>query len=92
MTLTFGIHLLTIRKQEVARQTIEYDDQVNVHRTIRDCLYEGDEVIARTIQQPTCVDARIEDGEIVVEVEFEIVVEVIGETKNARFNLRSSRK
>ena len=51
---------------EVARQTIEYDDQVNVHRTIRDCLYEGDEVIARTIQQPTCVDARIE---------------VIGETK-----------
>ena len=61
---------------EVARQTIEYDDQVNVHRTIRDCLYEGDEVIARTIQQPTCVDARIEDGEIVVEVEFEIVVEV----------------
>ena len=66
---------------EVARQTIEYDDQVNVHRTIRDCLYEGDEVIARTIQQPTCVDARIEDGEIVVEVEFEIVVEVIGETK-----------
>ncbi|MFQ9521260.1 MAG: outer spore coat protein CotE, partial [Turicibacter sp.] len=34
-----------------------------------------------TIQQPTCVDARIEDGEIVVEVEFEIVVEVIGETK-----------
>ena len=66
---------------EVARQTIEYDDQVNVHRTIRDCLYEGDEVIARTIQQPTCVDARIEDGEIVVEVEFEIVVEVIGEPK-----------
>ena len=29
---------------EVARQTIEYDDHVNVHRTIRDCLYEGDEV------------------------------------------------
>lgn len=66
---------------EVARQTVEYEDQVNVHRTIRDCLYEGDEVMARTLQQPTCVDARIEDGEIVVEVEFEIVVEIIGETK-----------
>lgn len=68
-------------KTEVARKCVEYGDNVNVHRTIRDCLYEGDEVIARTIQQPTCVDARIEDGEIVVDVEFEVVVEVIGETK-----------
>ena len=68
-------------KTEVARKCVDYADHVNVHRTIRDCLYEGDEVIARTIQQPTCVDARIEDGEIIVEVEFELVVEVIGETK-----------
>lgn len=68
-------------KTEVARQTIDYDEVVNVHRLIRDCLYEGDEVIARPIQQPTCMDARIEGSEILVEVEFEIVVEVIGETK-----------
>ena len=66
---------------EVARQTIEYDDQVNVHRTIRDCLYEGDEVIARTIQQPPSVDERMEDGEMVVEVGLEMVVEFMGETK-----------
>jgi len=68
-------------KTEVARETIEYGDYVNVHRLIRDYLSEGDEVIARTIQQPTCIDARIEDGAIVVEVELENVVEVIGETK-----------
>lgn len=68
-------------KTEVARETIGYGEAVTVTRLIRDCLYEGDEVIARAIQQPTCVDARIEDGKIVVEVEFEIIVEVIGETK-----------
>ena len=68
-------------KTEVARQTVDYDEVVNVNRLIRDCLYEGDEVIARPTQQPTCMDARIEGNEIVVEVEFEIVVEVIGETK-----------
>jgi len=66
---------------EVARETINYGDLITVQRLIRDYLYEGDEIIARTLQQPTCVDARIEDGKIVVEVEFEIVVEVIGETK-----------
>ena len=68
-------------KTEVARETIKYGDLVNINRLIRDYLYEGDEVIARTIQQPTCIDARIEGDNIIVEVEFEIVVEVIGETK-----------
>ncbi|MGL4337286.1 MAG: outer spore coat protein CotE [Turicibacter sp.] len=65
----------------VVVSTITYEDDVNVHRTIRECLYEGDEIIARTVQQPTCLDARIENDAIVVEVEFEVIVEVIGETK-----------
>ncbi len=68
-------------KTNVVVSTIEYKDTVQVNRIIRDCLYEGDEIIARTLQQPTCLDARIEDGAIVVEVEFELIVEIIGETK-----------
>ena len=68
-------------KTSVVVDTIEYQDTVQVNRIIRECLYEGDEIIARTLQQPTCLDARIEDGVIVVEVEFELIVEIIGETK-----------
>ena len=68
-------------KTNVVVNTIDYHDIVTVTRIIRDCLYEGDEIIARTIQQPTCLDARIEEGVIIVEVEFELIVEIIGETK-----------
>lgn len=68
-------------KTNVVVSTIDYKDNVQVNRIIRDCLYEGDEIIARTIQQPTCLDARIEGNVIIVEVEFELIVEIIGETK-----------
>lgn len=68
-------------KTEVARKTINYGEYVNIHRLVRDYLSESNEVMARTLQQPTCTDAKIEDGAIVVEVEFEMLVEVIGETK-----------
>ena len=56
-------------KTEVARKCVDYADHVNVHRTIRDCLYEGDEVIGETkmrvsILGPVGVDdADLEDDE-----------------------------
>ncbi|HAX73416.1 MAG TPA: outer spore coat protein CotE [Firmicutes bacterium] len=68
-------------KTSVVVSRVEYEDDVKIHRTIRECMFESDEVIARTVQQPTCVDARIEESGIVVDVEFELVAEVIGETK-----------
>ena len=36
---------------------------------------------ARVLQQPTCTNAKITENGIEIEVVFEVLVEVIGETK-----------
>ncbi|KGX93094.1 spore coat protein [Pontibacillus halophilus JSM 076056 = DSM 19796] len=70
-------------KTEVVTERVTYSDKV--HLSIKDehCVDENCEVIARVVQQPNCLEARIahQGHKIVVEVEREFIVEVIGETK-----------
>lgn len=68
-------------KTDIARATTNYSETVKVRELICDNVSEHCDVIARVIQQPTCTNACITDEGIEVEIVFELLVEVIGETK-----------
>ena len=68
-------------RTEVARGIASYEDTIKVREIVSENIGDHCDVIARVLQQPTCTNARIVDGGIEVEVIFEILVEVIGETK-----------
>jgi|SRR5690625_3529482 len=70
-------------KTEVVSETIDYCDEVELSSRDKNCFHGGDEVVAKVIQQPNCLQCKIEKqgNRIAVEVEREFVVKVIGETK-----------
>jgi spore coat protein E len=69
-------------KTEVATERVSYKETIKLkyrdHGVLDDC-----EVIVRVLQQPNCVEAVISPNgnKIIVRVEKELLVEVIGETK-----------
>lgn len=68
-------------KTDVARRKASYNGTIKVREIICDTIDTNCDVIARVLQQPTCTNAKITDQGIEVEVVFEVLVEVIGETK-----------
>ncbi|WP_318504328.1 outer spore coat protein CotE [Bacillus sp. T3] len=69
-------------KTEVVTERVSYSDTVKLkHRDPGS--FDDQEVIARVLQQPNCCEAVISQSgsKIVVHVEREFLVEVIGETK-----------
>ena len=71
-------------KTEVVSEKVNYCDEVKLTNQDENCLHgECDEVIAKVVQQPNCLQCKIEKqgNQIAVEVEREFVVKVIGETK-----------
>jgi spore coat protein E len=69
-------------RTEVVTERVEYRDVIKLKYRDPDCLDDQD-VIARVLQQPNCIEAVISNNgdSIVVHVEREFIVEVIGETK-----------
>ncbi|MGG5252869.1 outer spore coat protein CotE [Neobacillus sp. SM06] len=69
-------------KTEVVTERVPYTDVIKLKYRDHDCL-DDDEIIAKVLQQPNCVEAVISPNgnKIIVHVEREFLVEVIGETK-----------
>lgn len=69
-------------KTEVVTERVDYKDVIKLKYRDQDCLDDQD-VIAKVLQQPNCVEAVISPNgnKIIVHVEREFLVEVIGETK-----------
>ncbi|MCT8139894.1 outer spore coat protein CotE [Anaerobacillus sp. CMMVII] len=70
-------------KTEVATETVTYTDVVPLTLQDKNVLSDDLEVIARAIQQPNTLEATIAPNgtSVIVQVEREFLVEVIGETK-----------
>jgi len=70
-------------KTEVVSEKIDYCDEIALNKRDENCFNDDEEVIAKVIQQPNCLQCKIEEqgNKIAVEVEREFVVKVIGETK-----------
>lgn len=69
------------RRTDIARGVTTYNGTIKVREIISDNIGDHCDVIARVLQQPTCTNASITEAGIVVDVIFEVLVEVIGETK-----------
>ncbi len=69
-------------KTEVVTERVQYTDVIKLKYRDHDCL-DDNEICARVLQQPNCVEAVISPNgnRIIVHVEREFLVEVIGETK-----------
>ena len=68
-------------RTDVARATTEYTSVVKVKEVLNDNISNHCDVVARILQQPTCTNALITNDGIEIEIVFEVLVEVIGETK-----------
>ncbi|MBQ4570406.1 MAG: outer spore coat protein CotE [Bacilli bacterium] len=68
-------------RTDVARSTTEYNGTVKVKEVLNDNISDHCDVVARILQQPTCTNALITNDGIEIDITFEVLVEVIGETK-----------
>ncbi len=68
-------------KTEIAKKVINYTNDVIVKDVVKDTLSSDMDVIVKMVQQPTCLNASINELTIEVEISYEVLAEVIGETK-----------
>ena len=67
-------------KTNVVSKSITYNDLFNVK--IKDDAIDSDtEIIVRSLNQPNCTDVKIDNGVISFEIDKELGVEVVGESK-----------
>ena len=69
-------------KTTVVNKKIEYNDLFNVKTKASADLSGDTDIIVRTLKQPNCVKVNMEDdGTISFDIEKELGVEIVGETK-----------
>lgn len=68
-------------KTDIIRQKIEYTKDIQIKTIVKDFIENTDDILARIIQHPTVVNAKIFDDYIETDVTLEILAEIIGETK-----------
>jgi len=69
-------------KTLVAKETIEYNDLFNVKVKETADLSNDTDILVKSLSQPTCSGVNIlEDGSISFDIDKELGVEIVGETK-----------
>lgn len=68
-------------KTEVVRQTDTYKETVTVPRRNESNISGDEEIIVRSLKQPSCIKAEIQDGKIVYTIEKDLGIEIVGDTK-----------
>lgn len=68
-------------KTEVVRETNRYTETVNVKKREDSDLITNEEIIVRSLKQPSCIKAEVENGEITYTIEKELGIELVGDTK-----------
>jgi spore coat protein E len=68
-------------KTDIIREKVNYKKDIKVKRIVNEYLKNSDDVLVKILKHPTVTNAKIIDGEIKIDVDFEILAEVIGETK-----------
>ena len=66
-------------KTAVINKTISYNDLFNVR--VKEDVDTDTEIIVKTLKQPTCSSVNIENGVINFDIEKELGIELVGETK-----------
>lgn len=68
-------------KTDVLREKVIYKKDIKIKKIVHEYLKNSDDVLAKILKHPTVTNAKIIDDEIKLEIDFEILAEVIGETK-----------
>ncbi|MCL1989601.1 MAG: outer spore coat protein CotE [Defluviitaleaceae bacterium] len=69
------------KQTDIVRTTVDYKDRIELRNALRAHLLDSDEIMVEESVAPYATDVRIESGIIHVDVAFEVMAEVIGETK-----------
>ena len=67
-------------KTNVISKTIKYSELINV-KTKLDVDFSDSEIVVRTLKQPTCSNVNINGNTIDFDIEKELGIEVVGDTK-----------
>ena len=68
-------------KTDIARQQVSYTKTIKTRQIANDINKDCREILIQAIQEPTVTNASINEDTICVDICFELLVEVIGETK-----------
>ena len=68
-------------KTDILKEVIYYKKDVNTKQIVKGYLENTDEILARILEHPTVINAKIENDGVVVDISFEVLAEIIGETK-----------
>lgn len=68
-------------KTDIIRETITYKKEIVTKTVVKDYLENTDDILARIIQHPTVTNAKIIEDTVQLDITFEIIAEIIGETK-----------
>ena len=68
-------------KTEVYRDKTTYSEEVNIPTTSNDDDISNEDVVIRSLKQPSCTRCEIIDGNIEYTVEKEMGVEIVGDVK-----------
>ena len=68
-------------KTDIIREVISYKKEITTKTIVKDYFENTDDILARIVQHPTVTNAKIIDGIVQVDITFEIIAEIIGETK-----------
>ncbi len=68
-------------KTDIIREVIRYKKDIKTKRIVKEYLEDSEEILAKVLEHPNATSVRIVDNKIELDVTFEILVEVIGETK-----------
>lgn len=68
-------------KTIVSKQTISYDELLNVTRKREGDISSNEEIIVVSLKQPSCTKAEIVNGKIEYSIEKELGIEIVGDTK-----------
>ena len=66
-------------KTTVVNQKITYEEAENL--SVKDTNIVNKDIIVRSLKQPTCISAKEEGNTIKLEIEKELGIEIIGDTK-----------
>ena len=68
-------------KTLVSKQTISYDELVNVAKKRESDIENANEVIVRCLSGPTCTKIEIKNGLVEYDIEKELGIEIVGDAK-----------
>ncbi len=68
-------------KTSVSTGKFQYTDHMNVPLKDGEVIHDASEVIVHSLKQPTVVNVEVVNGTVVLDIEKELGVEVVGNTK-----------